>query len=615
MWRPRPRRIAGLVAVAALVVTSCSGADNTGSPSTTQRASTTSAAPTTAAPLSITVTPTTSSTTTSTTPPDPHGGDVVVALDQEPPTLNRFVPGGDDPVVALIGQGYLAGVQEIDGATLEIIPELVTELPTVANGGVTVNADETMTVRYTIREEAVWSDGVPISGDDFQFTLDTILDRNIPTDKAIYEDIVASDFAAKTFEYTLAAPTPEFEALFDVIIPKHAVDDTNFNRDWNDTMWPSAGPFVFAEWQRGEFIRLERNKNYWKSDPATGEQLPFLDSVIFTFIPGVEQAVNAFQAREVDVIQPPANPETFATLTTLEGEGAAVSTLPGPVWEHLNFQFGENRLDRNSQSANSNLNFRKAVAHAIDKQLIVDELLEGQLRPLDSFVDMFAPMLSQESWSQYDYDPDKARTFAEAAKNDLGVDTLKVVFTTTSDSPVRVEISELLVEMFSAVGIEYENQLENSQIFIGETLDFGSWDLGAWAWSSAPGFTSLIDFFELVDPEQPPPAGSNFYRWGTPEVSRQSIRAFNQGPSSVVDEHTTRFAEIRDALNATVDETEIKRLITEAENILADQVVFIPLYARMVTAAVWADEIGGFEHNTTSAGFTWNIENWHRVDQ
>ena len=55
-----------------------------------------------------------------------------------------------------------AGVQEIDGFTLELIPELVTELPTVDNGGVVVNDDGTMTVSYTIRDEAVWSDGTPI---------------------------------------------------------------------------------------------------------------------------------------------------------------------------------------------------------------------------------------------------------------------------------------------------------------------------------------------------------------------------------------------------------------------------------------------------------------------
>ena len=54
-----------------------------------------------------------------------------MADDQEPPTLNSFVPGGDNFIVSIIGQSYYAGVQEIDGFTLELMPELVTELPTV----------------------------------------------------------------------------------------------------------------------------------------------------------------------------------------------------------------------------------------------------------------------------------------------------------------------------------------------------------------------------------------------------------------------------------------------------------------------------------------------------
>lgn len=67
----------------------------------------------------------------------------------------------------------MTGVWDIDGHTLERIPEVVTELPTVANGGV-VNPNRTMTVTYHIREEAVWSDGVPISGDDSQFSDDRL---------------------------------------------------------------------------------------------------------------------------------------------------------------------------------------------------------------------------------------------------------------------------------------------------------------------------------------------------------------------------------------------------------------------------------------------------------
>ncbi len=39
-----------------------------------------------------------------------------------------------------------------------------------------------------------------------------------------------------------------------------------------------------------------------------------------------------------------------------------------------------------------------------------------------------------------------------------------------------------------------------------------------------------------------------------------------------------------------------------------------PLYARLVTAAVWEDTIGGFKHNPTQAGHTWNIEDWYRAD-
>ena len=84
--------------------------------------------------------------------------------------------------------------------------------------------------------------------------------------------------------------------------------------------------------------------------------------------------------------------------------------------------------------------------------------------------------------------------------------------------------------------------------------------------------------------------------------------------SAVIDDATVRFAEIRDELNASVDEDVLIPLMQEAEQIMADQVVIIPLYARLVTSAVWGDEIGGHKHNPTQAAHTWNIEEWYRVD-
>ncbi|NND02306.1 MAG: hypothetical protein HKN91_05915, partial [Acidimicrobiia bacterium] len=326
LWHRRPVVFGALLLAFAMVVAACGDStDTTAAPGDTTAAPTTEAPDTTAAPT--TEAP---ATTATEAPGKPYGGEAIVADDQEPPTLNSFVPGGDNFIVSIIGQSYFAGVQEINGFTLELEPELVTELPTVANGGVTVNDDGTMTVRYTIRDEAVWSDGTPVTGDDFQFTLDTILDPDLPIDKTTYEDIVDSNFGDKTFEYTLSAPTALYELIFGTIIPKHAVEGSDFATDWNDAMWVSAGPFVFDQWQKGEFVRVVRNENYWKTDAETGQQLPYLDSVIFRFIPETESIINAFRAREIDIIQPPPATETIETLQALEPEGAIVEVLSGP---------------------------------------------------------------------------------------------------------------------------------------------------------------------------------------------------------------------------------------------------------------------------------------------
>lgn len=590
-WHRRWGAFLTIALIVALVAAACA-------PEPDDAASGTILEPTTVA--SVVASTTSSSTTTEPLPQRPYGGDVVIGDDQEPPTLNIFVPGGDSSVAARIGQAYLAGVQEIDGNTLALIPELVEELPTVGNGGVVVNPDGTMTVKYAIRDEAVWSDGVPISGEDFQFTLDTILDPELPISRTVYETVISSAYSDKTFEFTLARPTVQFELLFNTIIPKHAVAGTDFIADWNDVMWPSAGPFILTEWSKGEHLVLKRNDSYWKTDPVTGQQLPYLDEVVFQFIPSTEALVNAFKAREVDVIQPPPNTDTIQQLQALEPAGARVEVLSGPVWEHLSFQFGQGRLERNPDSCSESLSLRTAVAHAIDRATLTDELLAGQVEPMSSYVEAYSPTLSNANWAKYEADVGKASEAYLAAVAETGKEC-KVVFTTTSNNDARVKMSQLFVSMFEAAGIPYANALEDSQLFVGETLSAGRFDLAEWAWIGSPGVSGLVASFDLFDPEAPPPTGSNYYRWGA------------EG-SDGVNDVSERFAVLRDEANATVDEEQLRLIVEEAEAILADNLVIIPLYARLVAAAVWADEIAGFKHNPTQATDTWNIEEWYRSD-
>jgi peptide/nickel transport system substrate-binding protein len=603
----------------ALVAAACSS-DSSDSGDTE---TTTSAAGTTETTVATDTTETTeaaaATTTTEAKLEHPYGGEAIAGQDQEPPTLNSFAPGGDNTTVAVIGQAYYTGVQDISGFTLELIPEVVTELPNVENGGVVVNDDGTMTVKYNILDAAVWEDGTPISGADFMMTYDLIMDPELAIFQAIYEDILPESvaFGDKTFEYTLAAPTAQYDLLFDTVVPSHQVVPETFFEDWNDKMWLSGGPFIFSEWAVGEFITVTKNENYWKTDPDTGQQLPYLDSVTWKFIPETESLINAFKARELDIINPPPSAEGLQTMQALEPEGARVEALSGPIWEHLNWQYGPARFEKNANSCNENYNMRLATALSIDKRLIVDEILAGQVEPMESYVQAFAPGLSNESWSQYSPSTAGAKDAFAAALEETGKEC-EVVFTTTSNNDARVKLSELFVGMFEASGIPYSNSLEDSSVFFGETLDNGQWDLGEWAWSGSSGLSGLVSVHELFDPEKAPPVGQNSYRWGSYEddydYSGDSAIYEGTNESSIHDEATARYTEIVVEMNSTVDEAEIVTLIQEAEALLADNLMMFPLYQRLDAGTVWADEIGNFKHNPTQANYTWNMEMWFRTD-
>jgi ABC-type transport system substrate-binding protein len=83
----------------------------------------------------------------------------------------------------------------------------------------------------------------------------------------------------------------------------------------------------------------------------------------------------------------------------------------------------------------------------------------------------------------------------------------------------------------------------------------------------------------------------------------------------VQDESTERFAEILAAARSTVDGDEIERLVVEAEQLLADQAVLLPLWARTIDLAVWSDRLSGPVTNPSSSSPLWNVEEWHRVDR
>ncbi|MBI5157125.1 MAG: hypothetical protein HZA58_03825 [Acidimicrobiia bacterium] len=601
-------RLAVALGLIVLVAACSDGA----APTTTVAPSTTL---TTLAPATTTTPPAPSTTTSSLPPLVGYGGEVVIGVLEEPVTLDWFAGGGESAVAALIGAGVWAGVAEVDGVTLELVPDVVVALPSVANGGLVVNGDGTESVRFDIDPRAVWADGTPISGEDFRFTYEQVMRFDVASDKSGYELIVPESIVAgpKSFEFTMSRPSLEVESLFSVLLPAHAIGaDDLVDGVWAERMWLSGGPFEFEQWVRGEYLTLVRNPNYWKVDES-GQSLPYLDRVVFRFEPDLDTMLGEFEARQLDVINPGWDPALLDRLAALDG--TAVDIAGSGEWEHISFQFGDGRFTRNPGSYNEHLEYRLAVAHAIDRQGLVDAVFDGWGEPMDSYLEAFIPAWSQGAWARYDYDPEKARDYLATLCEKDGVDCVAnpptAVFVTTS-ADIRMRLAETLAPMFADAGINYRFETDPALVFFGDTLDFGNYDLGNWSWKGNPGFVRAVAMHAAWSPTSTPPEGLAFSRWGSPAVSGKEEAGFNQGASSVINEKSARYGIIARLMEFTADERELHAYFAEAETLLAEDLVFIPLFEVPDPGVVWADEIAGYHHYP--ALDTWNIATWHRSD-
>jgi ABC-type transport system substrate-binding protein len=611
------RRFGGLLALA-LAAAACGGPAATTQPPTiapsTSPTTTTTAATTTSQSLH----PSTTSTTEAATAPT--GGVVVVPVCLEGEAAFSFSPWSPG-YVATIGEAHLAGAAELDPSALDFVPDLVSELPTTANGGVVVRPDGSMTVTYRIRPEAVWEDGTPVSGDDFAFTYETIV--GLPLDDpelALYREILPESVSAgeKTFSYTLPRATIDYERLFRVILPRHAVAGTDPATAWTTRPWPSAGPFRFQGWAEdgtapgtpGSTAVFVRNEAYWRTD-AAGQDLPYLDAVEFRFVASTREAVEGFARRQFDVVELGSWPEVISRLESLRE--VAVTKGEGTAWEQLAFQFGVN--DPNGDSLNRSVSFRRAVAHALDREALAGGASWVNGGVLSSFLEL-SPLPRSDGWDRYAYDPALAEALLEDACADLGrdcaADPPTVVITTTAEGALRTEATALAEQMLDAVGIDARLAAEDTDLFFGTTFDLGSWDTGMWAWQIPGGLSGVVRTLAYWDPAGPPPTGLNYQRWGTPAVTGYGPE-FDQAASTVSDDDTKRYATILGEMQATADRDRLLELAAEAEEILVDQVVFIPLATRGHAAAWWSDTVAGVRHHPARP-VTWNLDRWYRLD-
>jgi peptide/nickel transport system substrate-binding protein len=311
------------------------------------------------------------------------GGDLIVAQRTEPRTLNP-VMAVDAPSRDVLRR-TIADLIHINRETQELEPALAKSWTVSPDG-----RRFTLALRRGVR----FSDGDPFDADDVVFSFQVYLDEKVASpqrDSLIVggKPIVVRKLDQHTVEVELATPYSTAERLFDSVamLPSHrltqAYREGRLAETWNlrtpADAFAGLGPFRFKEHIPGERLVLERNPHYWKED-RNGRVLPYLDRIVFLFVPSEDAQVVRFQSGEADVSTRLSAPNFEVLLRDQATRKYELKDLgAGLTYEFLFF----NLNDRAAKGRwFTQLAFRQAVSLAIDREGIARLVYRGRATPL-----------------------------------------------------------------------------------------------------------------------------------------------------------------------------------------------------------------------------------------
>jgi peptide/nickel transport system substrate-binding protein len=224
-----------------------------------------------------------------------------------------------------------------------------------------------------------------------------------------------------------------------------------------------TGPFRFASWTHGDQIAMTANPTYWKPG------IPRVEKLTFRFIPELSTRTAALRAGELHVI----DRVTPDLVETLKGtRGVKVLDVPAIEAQRWIFQLGKDPV--------KDQRLRQAISLAIDRNVIIKELLRGYGRPVDSPVP--PGLIGHTSFPPKAYDPEKARQILKQA----GYSNVSVDIVLMKDFyPKQLEITQAVASMLGEVGIKLN--IKNLEIATArEQRTAGTYDLFFSGWAHMP---------------------------------------------------------------------------------------------------------------------------------
>jgi peptide/nickel transport system substrate-binding protein len=313
------------------------------------------------------------------------GGRLVVSLRAEPKTLNPLIA-ADAPSREVISV-MQADLVHINRGTQLTEPALAKSWKI---------SDDGLQYTLVLRRGVKFSDGHPLDADDVLFTFRVYLDEKVHApqrDLLLFDGrpITLRKVDSQTIVFQLPRPYGVAERMFDgwAILPRHLLEKTyeegkigqlgTLNAPANQ--WAGLGPFRLKEYVAGQRLVLERNPYYWKSD-AKGNRLPYLDELVFLFVPSADAQVLRFQSGETGIISR-LGAENFSVLSRQQKDYTMIDAGPGLEYNFLFFNLndlGEKASPEIIQKQKwfQNVNFRQAVSEAVDRDAIVRLVYQGR---------------------------------------------------------------------------------------------------------------------------------------------------------------------------------------------------------------------------------------------
>jgi len=408
-----------------------------------------------------------------------YGGRFVIGATSAPKTFNGLM--ANETSSTDVTQLLFMGLTEYDNGRQVDIPMIAKTWETTPDG---------RTWTFHMRRGAAFSDGHPITSADVAFSFDVCYDPDLHPS---IQDLIQTD--GKRWEITtpdsytvvFRLPRPYALALASIasvrIMPKHALEASfkagDFASAYGTSTPPesivTSGAWRVKQFVAGEKLVLERNP-YWFGVDAKGQRLPYLDELVFVFVPDQNTLALKFQAGDLDALDN-VKPEDYQTYEDGQAAGAYKLVSLGPslnsnfMWFNLNRvrdkgskrPLGSIYVDPVKYAWFSDVRFRRAVSMAIDRGAIIRSVFFGEATKNWTLYTAGNKQWHDASVQGADYDPEGAkRLFAEIGFRDSNGDGMledakgrPVSFTikTNGDNVTRVSMANFIKDDLAKVGI------------------------------------------------------------------------------------------------------------------------------------------------------------------